>query len=80
MPKMRAKMQIESVTKFAGCERIKMNAVCGSAPFGEKGESEDNTFALYTPSGTIELTINNPALAGKFQPDQKYYLDFTEAE
>jgi hypothetical protein len=40
---MRAKMQIHSVTQYQGREQIKLSAVCGKAPFGVQGESEDNT-------------------------------------
>lgn len=72
-------MQIQSVTQFSGQEQIKLSAVCGKAPFGKEGESEDNTYARYTPSGELSLSITNPALHGKFKPGQKFYLDFTEA-
>ncbi len=77
---MRAKVQVQSVTKYAHPqETVKMTAVCGKAPFGPAGESEDNTFARFTPSGTVELSITNPDLAGKIKPGQKFYVDFTEA-
>jgi hypothetical protein len=76
---MRAKMQIHSVTQFQGTEQIKLSAVCGKAPFGNEGESEDNTYARWTPSGELSLTISNPNLIGKFKPGQKFYIDFTEA-
>lgn len=76
---MRAKMKVESIHVCEGRETVQMNAVCGTAPFGAQGESEDNTFARYTPSGSVNLTITNPDLIGKFKPGQKFYLDFTEA-
>jgi len=81
MPKMRAKMQVQSVEQLqGGHENLKMAPVCGSAPFGPNGESEDNTFARYTPGGSLLLTVNNPDLVGTFKPGQKFYVDFTEAE
>lgn len=40
---------------------------------------EDNSFARWTPCGNVSLTINNPALFGKFSDGQKFYADFTEA-
>jgi len=79
MSAMRAKMQIQSVTSYETCEEIKLAAVCGKAPFGKDGESEDNTYARYTPNGSLSLTINNPSLRGRFKTGQKFYLDFTEA-
>jgi hypothetical protein len=76
---MRAKMQVQSVTRQQGSEQLKLSAVCGKAPFGKEGESKDNTYARWTPSGELSLTVTNPALLGKFNPGQKFYLDFTEA-
>lgn len=76
---MRAKMQIQSVsTPYEGAEQIKLNAVCGK-PFDANGDSEDNSYARWTPSGELSLTITNPNLLGKFKPGQKFYVDFTEA-
>ena len=83
---MRAKFQINSVKRLVGsCGTVKQeeliaSPVCGSAPFGPNGESEDNTFARYTPSGSLSLTVNNPELFEKFRPGQKFYVDFTLAE
>jgi hypothetical protein len=77
---MRAKLQVASVTLIAETTQIvKMHPVCGKAPFGSNGESEDNTFARYSPSGAFELTITNPDLMNKFKPGKKFYADFTEA-
>lgn len=76
---MRAKMEVRNVTPGTASESLRMVAVCGKAPFGAEGESEDNTFARWTPGGELTLQINNPNLLGKFQVGQKFYLDFTEA-
>jgi hypothetical protein len=86
MSMMRAKIQVSRVNRLVGvdgdviAEEIAANPVCGSAPFGPNGESEDNTFTRFTPSGALMLTVNNPDLLGKFRPGQKFYLDFTEAD
>lgn len=83
---MRAKMQIGTVKRVVGAsgdvtgEEITAYPVCGNAPFGPNGESEDNTFARFTPSGSLTLTVNNPDLLGKIKPGQKFYVDFTIAE
>lgn len=76
---MRAKMFVESITQRPDCETLKLHPVT-TKPFGPNGESEDNTFARYSPSGELTLTITNPDLIGKFKPGQKFYLDFTEAK
>lgn len=77
---MRAKMMVQSVEKpNPGMEVLTMAPVCGSAPFGPDGESEDNTFSRWTPSGSLSLTVTNPDLHGKFNAGQKFYVDFTEA-
>lgn len=76
---MRAKVQVNQVRVNQGHEELILNPVCGSGAYGPNGESEDNTFARYTPSGEIKLTVNNPSLLGKFKPGQKFYVDFTEA-
>lgn len=78
---MRAKMEVREVKPaYTGAETVRMQAVCGTGSFGPEGESEDNTYARYTPSGGAELTITNPNLLGKFTPGQKFYIDFTLAE
>lgn len=77
---MRAKMQVHSVSQPSeGAEKLDMFPVCGNAPFGPNGESEDNSFSRWTPCGSLSLTITNPDLHGRFKPGQKFYLDFTEA-
>lgn len=79
---MRAKMQVLDVQSnpTTPLQVLKMAPVCGPAPFGPNGESEDNTFARWTPSGSMELYITNPDLHGKFAVGQKFYVDFTPAE
>jgi hypothetical protein len=78
---MRAKMRVTGIKAWSDTqEDVSMMAATGKDPFGPDGESEDNTYARYTPSGTLTLSITNPALLGKFHEGQTFYLDFTEAE
>ena len=77
---MRAKVKVSSVKATEYGEVIEAAPVCGNGAFGPNGESEDNTFARFTPSGSLSLMINNPDLLGKIKPGQKFYIDFTEAE
>lgn len=74
MTTMRAKVQVESVTKFQGDgEKLVLRAVTNGTP-------EDNTFSKWTPNATFEMFIQNPDLNGKLLPGQKFYVDFTPAE
>jgi hypothetical protein len=50
-------------------------AVILSAVAGE----ENKTWAKYTPSGKIELSIDNPDAYAYFELGKTYFVDFTEA-
>jgi hypothetical protein len=78
---MRAKFQVRSVVvnQEYPQETIEFYAVT-TQPFDADGNSEDNSFSKWTPSGELKMTITNPALLGTIQPGEKYYLDFTKAE
>ena len=74
---MRAKMKVSAVKITEYGEVIEAAPVCGDRAFGPNGESEDNTFARFTPAGSLSLTVSNPDLFGKIKPGQKFYVDFT---
>ncbi|TIS37914.1 MAG: hypothetical protein E5W95_18060 [Mesorhizobium sp.] len=76
---MRAKMQVQKVDRFVGGDRITLNAVAARS-YPADGSDEDNTYAKFSPAGELSLTIANPALVGKIEPEQKFYIDFTPAE
>jgi hypothetical protein len=76
---MRAKMQVNKVERFPGTDKITCNAVAAKA-YPADGTDEDNTYAKFSPSGSLELSIANPALLGVIEPGQKFYLDFTPAD
>lgn len=77
---MRAKLQIASVTKHsAECEQLKFHGVAAKS-YPADGSDEDNTFAKFSPSVSLDITIMNPALVGQFEPGQRFYVDFTSAE
>jgi hypothetical protein len=79
-PLMRAKMQVNKIERFAGQDRITCNAVCRNSAYPADGSDEDNTYAKFSPTGELTLTIANPALVGIIEPGQKFYLDFTSAD
>jgi hypothetical protein len=76
---MRAKLQIESITVRKGSEQLTFHGVSKSSAYPPDGKDEDNTFALFSPSVALEITITNPELIGKFKPGEKYHVDFTPA-
>ncbi|MFF7259458.1 hypothetical protein ACFZCL_04080 [Streptomyces sp. NPDC008159] len=39
---------------------------------------EDQRYAAATPSGSLTIQVDNPAVT--FEPGKSYYLDFTPAE
>lgn len=39
---------------------------------------EDQRYALSTPSGSLQMLVDNPAVT--FEPGKAYYLDITPAE
>lgn len=55
-----------------------MNAVAAKS-YPADGSDDDNTYAKFSPSGELSLHIANPALLGKIEPGQKFYLVFTPA-
>ncbi|MBN8960588.1 MAG: hypothetical protein J0H71_05605 [Rhizobiales bacterium] len=79
MGAMRAKMKINHIEKrFEGQETLYFNPVCASK-YPEDGSDENNTYARFSPSGMLSLTVANPALLGMFAEGEEYYLDFTRA-
>jgi hypothetical protein len=80
MAVMRAKMRISQIVKHnPECETLKFHAVSKSTAYPADGSDEDNTYARFSPSGDLSLTVANPALIGKFEEGEAYYLDFTKA-
>jgi hypothetical protein len=77
---MRAKFQVNRVENFGETtQQVCMLAVTNK-PFDKDGASEDNSFARWTPTGSLTMTISNPALMGALKEGERYYLDFTKAE
>lgn len=80
MKTMRAKMKVGHVFKLGGeCENLTFFCVSRSDSYPADGSDENNTFAKFSPSGKLELTIANPNLLGVFEVGDTFYVDFTEA-
>lgn len=54
---------------------IKLNAAYDSNP-----DSPNHAFWKATPSGNMELTINNPAVFGFFRRGKQYWLDISPVD
>ncbi len=81
MTSMRAKMKINFIDKrYEGFETLYFNPVSKSGSYPQDGSDENNTYAKFSPSGMLTLTIANPALLNKFNIGEEYYLDFTLAK
>lgn len=70
----RAKFKVESVTNHAnGFGEVSMAPVT-------TGSEENKSFWKYTPSGSLKMSIDNPAALEQFKPGKEFYVDFHEAE
>lgn len=78
MSTMRAKFRVTSVESVNDSyQNVEMFPVT-EKPYDKDGNSEDNSFSKWTPSGILKMSITNPALVGKIREGQRFYLDFTE--
>lgn len=82
MAKMRAKLKVTNIRQAgagptgAACEELTFGAVYRQSAYPADGTDEDNTFALYTPSADLKMSITNPALVGSFNVGDAFYVDF----
>lgn len=76
---MRAKMRIGSIVSdgINPVETLRLHGVSKDGPYPSDGSDEDNTFAKFSPSVDLQITVTNPALVGKFKPGDTFYVDFT---
>ena len=74
----RAKFFVTSVN-HVGTPGSDPYAIVSLAPvFGGYGDGQVNeTWAKYTPSGEIKMTITNPEAIAAFDVGRAYFVDFT---
>lgn len=81
MPELRAKFIVQDVNRSIdnegkpSQEHVRLRPVYSSDP-----ESENAQWSKWTPSGSIELHINNTAAFGRLPLGKEFYVDFTPAE
>lgn len=76
MDTVRGKFKCESKAEVywnANARVIRFTAVCND------GTPENQRFHRYTPSGSLEMTVDNPAASEFFVLGEAYYLDFSKA-
>lgn len=77
---MRAKLRVSNVNKHGSYEELFFSAVSKNGGYPEDGSDENNTFAMWTPTAELTMTVNNPNLFNKFEVGQEFYVDFTLAD
>ena len=80
MTTMRAKVRVSSVRVFeSGGEELVFTPVAKNGPYPDDGADENNTYAKFSPDGEFRLSVQNPALFGKFEIGDTFYVDFSPA-
>lgn len=75
-----AKFQVNEVASRIGGGTVKLGAVYPDDNDEKVTRDEDKKFWEATPAGSIELHINNAVALESFQPGDKHYVTFEEAE
>ena len=85
MTTMRAKVRVSAVFPLQDgsgsvtSERLQLSGVAKSGAYPADGSDEDNSFAKWSPSVSMDFHIANPALFGKFNVGDTFYVDFSPA-
>lgn len=77
---MRAKLKVTEAHMRETYDVVKFCAVSRSDSYPDDGSDENNTYAKFSPSASLEIHIANPALLGKYRPGDTFYVDFIPAE
>ncbi|MDR7237127.1 hypothetical protein [Neobacillus drentensis] len=68
--------------KFKCCSKTELIGGSGRVEFFAvtNGSNENKTFWKYTPSGKIEMQIDNPEAFKMFEVGKEYYVDFVNPD
>jgi hypothetical protein len=87
---MRAKFRVNSVSPasvvvpadaaMAPMQTITAFPVARSDSYPADGSDENNSYARWSPSGRLELSITNPALSNRIKEGDTFYVDFTPVQ
>lgn len=73
----RAKFRVTSVKKVDWSPDVR---VIGLSAVGADEIPENQRYHKYTPSGSMELTIDNPPASDELALGKTFYVDFTEVK
>lgn len=81
---MRAKLRVTNSIVNEGppgepphSEQLTFCGVSRSGGYPEDGSDENNTFAKWSPSVSLDITIANPNLIGALRVGEEFYVDFS---
>ncbi|MCA1490103.1 hypothetical protein I6F11_04115 [Ensifer sp. NBAIM29] len=85
--KMRAKVRVGTCIPYRNPETgetinetLRFHGVAKSdGPYPADGSDENNTFSKFSPAVDITIMVANPALFGKFEAGDTFYVDFVPA-
>jgi hypothetical protein len=78
----RGKFKLKEITQVSynpDARIVKFEAVGGGTVKDMQAETENAIFHRFTPTGAIEMTVDNPAASNQFEIGKEYYVDFTPA-
>lgn len=70
--KIRAKFAVSAVTSYNDTHAKTVRLM----PLYDPSLPEDQRFSEATPSGSIEMFVNNPSALDALVPGRKFYVDF----
>lgn len=73
----RAKFRVNKITKVDWNSDV---TVVNMTAVSDDGIEENKRYHKYTPSGSLEIIIDNLPASDYFKLGKSYYLDFTEEE
>lgn len=71
----RAKFRVNKIAKVDWNSDV---TVVNMTAVSDDGIEENKRYHKYTPSGSLEIIIDNPPASEYFKLGKSYYLDFTE--
>lgn len=74
----RAKFRCQTETQTRWSDQMEPQRTYEFMAIYDQALAEDRSFAKSTPSGTLKIVVDNPAVS--FTPGTSYYLDITLAD
>ncbi len=78
--KLRAKFVIHSITRYEGKEVLQLKSMSNLGKKNQGNPNDDEADSIWTPYSYCNLTVDSPALMGRFTVGQEFYADFTPVQ